>query len=487
MGRKGWRSVVALVSTALLLISAPTATAGQTRIGINGARPSELPGIAGVLDGAGMTQQGWLTHANRVGANWLPGMTVVPLDYPAQLGPLWGVGALTGDQSIAIGQQNLHALIMAELANGNTVSVAGGSMGTLVIDREIAYLESLSAPPPAGAITFYIFGGESRGFGKTYAPGVTLPIIGVTLDPVPETRYDTVVVYSQWDGWANPPDRPWNLLAVLNAVMGVFLQVDGSNDHSKVTGASIEDAVLVSQVTNGLGGTTSTYMVPTTDLPLTRPLRLLGVPKPLVDGLNSWLIHLIAQGYSSMTPGVTHVEDGRLVWGRSAPELVSAPAGITSDENSEAPAGERIFSSAVQADDLVEDDASQPLPVEVVIAGVDDAEPSAAGETEEIVDDDAADGEGVGGSSIGSQPSEDNTTSVEEPREEAEDDIKDDTKDDDTKNDIKDDIKGADTKDDEPKEAGSREDKGPDGGSATPGRESDRPDRSSPQDAPAAA
>ena len=52
-----------------------------------------------------------------------------------------------------------------------------------------------------------------------------LPIIGVTLDPVPETRYDTVVVYSQWDGWANPPDRPWNLLAVLNAVISAVYRV----------------------------------------------------------------------------------------------------------------------------------------------------------------------------------------------------------------------------------------------------------------------
>lgn len=322
--RGGWRAFAALLGAAVILVGAPTAYAGVTRIGINGARHSEL------IQGASQTQGGWLNYANTVGANWLPGTTAVPLDYPAQLGSLWGAGALTGDQSVAIGQQNLHALILAELAKGQTVAVAGGSMGTLVIDREIAYLESLSEPPPAGSITFYIFGGESRGFGMTYAPGIKLPIIGVTLDPVPETRYDTVVVFSQWDGWANTPDRPWNVAAVLNALMGVFLQIDGTNDHSNATNASLEDAVLVSETTNSLGGKTTTYMIPTTDLPITRPLRLLGVPKPLVDRINSLLLPLIARGYSSMTPGIApYFSNGRLVWRSPAAEVV--PTALQTD------------------------------------------------------------------------------------------------------------------------------------------------------------
>lgn len=320
LGRQGWRAFLALLSVAVVLIAAPTASAGETRIGINGARLSEL------LPGSEAAENGWLSYANRIGVNWLPGMTSMALDYPAQLGPLWGVGALTGDQSTTIGQQNLHAAILAELAKGQKVYVAGGSMGTLVIDREIAYLETLASPPPADAITFYIFGGESRGFGKTYAPGATLPIVGTTLLQVPETRYNTVLVYSQWDGWANPPDRPWNVLAVLNAVMGVFLTTDEGNDHSEVMNSSPADAVLVSETTNSLGGKTSTYMIPTTDLPITRPLRMLGVPKSIVDTVNSWLLPIIARGYSSMTPGVApHFDKGRLVWSEPAEAPAASP------------------------------------------------------------------------------------------------------------------------------------------------------------------
>lgn len=312
-----WRGLLAVLSAVVLLVSAPSAYAVQTRIGINGARPSDLPGVSDILGDAGFTQDGWLHHASNVGSNWLPGTTPVPLDYPAQLGPLWGTGALSGDRSLAAGQAALHAAILAELAKGNTVSVTGLSLGTMVIDREIAYLQTLSAAeaPPADSVTFYVFGGESRGFGQMYARGVTVPLIGVTFQTVPDSRYDTVVVYGQWDGWAAPPDRPWNVLAVANAVMGAFYTVDGSNDHSRAATRSPADAVLVSDVTNPLGGRVTTYMIPEASLPITRPLRRLGVPGAVVDRLNELLLPWIRAGYSSLTPELgLRFDNGRLLW-----------------------------------------------------------------------------------------------------------------------------------------------------------------------------
>jgi hypothetical protein len=329
--RSIWVTLAAALSTAVLLTATPMAYAGESRIGINGARPSDLPILSELLGDSGFTQEGWLHHASRVGANWLPGRTVVPLDYPAQLGPLWGTGALTGDQSLVAGQQALHTAILAELEKGQTVAVAGLSLGTMVIDREIAYLHSLpvaQAPDPA-KITFYVFGGESRGFGQMYARGVTIPLIGITFRPVPETRYNTVVVYGQWDGWANPPDRPWNGLAVLNAVMGALYTINGTNDHSKAAKASLSEADLVSKTTNIIGGTTWTYMIPEKNLPVTRPLRQLGVPGSIVDKLNVLLTPLIATGYSSMTPELgLHIANGRLVWKAPPPAATSSPPTI---------------------------------------------------------------------------------------------------------------------------------------------------------------
>jgi PE-PPE domain len=324
-----WRGTLAVLSAAVVLVAAPSAHAGQSRIGINGARPSDLPGVSDVLGDAGFTQDGWLHHASNVGSNWLPGMTPVPLDYPAQLGPLWGTAAMSGDRSLAAGQVALHTAILAELAKGNTVSVAGLSLGTMVIDREIAYLQGLaeSEAPPAKSITFYVFGGESRGFGQMYARGVTVPLIGVTFHTVPDSRYDTVVVYGQWDGWAAPPDRPWNALAVLNAVMGALYTVNGSNDHSRAAMSDVADAVLVSDVTNALGGRVTTYMIAEASLPITRPLRQLGVPGAIVDRLNELLLPWIRAGYSSMTPELgLRFDNGRLLWTAPPPPPPQPPA-----------------------------------------------------------------------------------------------------------------------------------------------------------------
>ena len=374
MSRPRWRALAAVLSAAVLVIAAPNANAGETRIGINGARPSELPGIAGVLGGVGFTKDGWLGYANRVGANWLPGMTPIPLDYPAQLGPLWGIGALSGDKSLAAGQQALHATILAELAKGNTVSVVGLSLGTMVIDRELLYLHSLpeSEALPTDRITFYVFGGETRGFGETYARNVRIPLLGITFKPVPETRYNTVVVYGQWDGWAAPPDRPWNVLAVVNAVMGAVYTVNGTNDHSSAGKKSIEDAVLVSDRTNSLGGRTLTYMIPESNLPITRPLRQLGVPGWIVDKLNTLLMPLIAAGYSSMTPQLgLHVSKGRLVW--KAPAPAPAPAFAAADHDAAAPMSGDGPATDAESEGAAESFDPEPQPAEDLAAEV--AEP----------------------------------------------------------------------------------------------------------------
>ena len=320
-GRRGRRSLAAVVVAAALAIAAPGALASaQTRIGVNGGRPTEWPILSDILASQGLTKQGWLDFGLRVGENWLPETKdkSVALDYPGQLGLVSGPGALTTDQSTKLGQKLLHELILNELTRGEPVAVAGISEGTLVIERELAYLQSLSEDeaPSREVLTFYVFGDMLRGLGQMYLPGVTIPFFGQTFHPVPETRYDTVVVNEEWDGWANPPDRPWNPLAVINAVMGAVYTVNGKNDHSQTALDSMDDAVLVSQVkSQTLGGTTSTYVVPRTQLPITRPLLQLGVPRKVVDQIDKMLMPLIRAGYSYMTPNLgPRVDHGQLVF-----------------------------------------------------------------------------------------------------------------------------------------------------------------------------
>ena len=339
--RRGRRSLAAVVVAAALAVAAPgTMASAQNRIGVNGGRPTEWPILSDVLAGQGLTQKGWLDFASRVGENWLPDTKTksVALDYPGQLGFVSGPGALTADQSTKLGQELLHALIRRELAKGEPVAVAGLSEGTLVIDRELAYLQSLpenEAPSP-DLLTFYVFGDMLRGLGQMYLPGVTIPFIGQTFGPVPETRYDTVVVNEEWDGWANPPDRPWNPLAVVNAIMGAVYTVNGSNDHSQTSLDSIDDAVLVSQVTSKtLGGTTSTYIVPRTQLPITRPLLQLGVPRNVVDEIDKMLMPLIRAGYSYMTPNLgPRVDHGQLVFTPPPPPQLPTNVAISAAKTS---------------------------------------------------------------------------------------------------------------------------------------------------------
>lgn len=319
--RRGRWSLSAVVIAAALAIAAPSALASaQNRIGVNGGRPSTWPILSDILNSQGLTQQAWLDFGPRVGENWLPDTKgkSVGLDYPGQLGPVSGPGALTTDQSTKLGQQLLHQLILDQLQKGEPVAVAGISEGTLVVERELAYLQSLGEDqaPSREALTFYVFGDMLRGLGQMYLPGVTVPLFGQTFGPVPETRYDTVVVNEEWDGWANPPDRPWNPLAVINAVMGAVYTVNGTNDHSQTALDSMDDAVLVSQVkSETLGGTTSTYIVPRTQLPITRPLLQLGVPRNVVDQIDKMLMPLIRAGYSYMTPNLgPRIDHGQLVF-----------------------------------------------------------------------------------------------------------------------------------------------------------------------------
>ncbi|CNK47405.1 PE-PGRS family protein [Mycobacterium tuberculosis] len=72
--------------------------------------------------------------------------------------------------------------------------------------------------------------------------------------------------------------------------------------HTPTAFASPADAVEVSSVNNGLGGTTTTYMIPTTTLPLLMPLEQLGVPAPIINGLNNFLTPIVNEGYSQYDP-----------------------------------------------------------------------------------------------------------------------------------------------------------------------------------------
>jgi hypothetical protein len=125
---------------------------------------------------------------------------------------------------------------------------------------------------------------------------VARPIIGIfdyTPRPLPETRFNTVVVINQYDGFADPIRRPWNLLTVVNAVMALAY-VHPFAQNSDLSTVPLENITIT---TNSQGGTTTTYFVPTPQLPLTMPLRQLWMPHQIVDTIDNALRPIIDAGY----------------------------------------------------------------------------------------------------------------------------------------------------------------------------------------------
>lgn len=282
------RYLLACGALTLALAHAAVATA-DTRIVVPGAAP---PPLGPLLDLVGATEQDYDAKNLQVGAGWFPGTTPRVVDYPATAGLLWGPDAPSGDEAIALGQSALHGDISDALAAGDPVVVTGVSEGTLVIYREQAYLADNPDAPPRDQLSFVLYA-SPQGLAGLLPPGAHIPVFGYTTQPIPDSQYDTDVVVSEYDGWADPPDRPWNVVSDLNALAGAALYVHGTTAHT-----TRDDAVQVSRTTNAKGGTTTAYRVRTERLPLTRPLRDIGVPDDVVDVIDTPLRRVVDAGYS---------------------------------------------------------------------------------------------------------------------------------------------------------------------------------------------
>ena len=279
------------------------------RITVPGASPLYYSTIFKLLSHR-ITAEQYAALNAAIGQNWFPGTTAQVVNYPATAGLVSGLIAPTANQSFVIGQQLLNTDILNAVASGQPVVVTGLSEGTLVIDRELAYLASAPNAPPPSMVSFVEFANPERGIGATYAPaGLTFPIIGYTVAHAPVSQYNTTLVYTQYEGVSDPPNRPWHLLADMNAVLGLQYL------HTDTAFASTSQVVEVSSVTNSLGGTTTAYMIPTQTLPLLMPLQRMGVPSWLVNQLNTVLTPIVNEGYAQYDPnGGAYLSLGNLVW-----------------------------------------------------------------------------------------------------------------------------------------------------------------------------
>jgi hypothetical protein len=320
------RAAIAVFAAATLAfgsVAVPTAQA-DTRLAVPGAGPlyyptfiTELPVgqfyFFGTGEGGGTplsVLEGYDALNHMIGKNWFPGTTAQVVNYPASLGILSGNFAAPGtNEAVETGRASLDEQIKAATVAGDPVVIAGLSEGTIVINRELAHLATDPEAPLADQLSFALFSSPELGLAAIYLPlGVTVPLFDFTVSDLADSQYDVDVVFHQYDAWADPPDRPWKLLSVVNTLFGLLYY------HNKPAFAAPSDAVEVSSATSELGGTTTTYMIPSPTLPLLKPLQQLGAPTEFVERLNSALKPRVDAGYSRLTPDAgPYFSHGRLV------------------------------------------------------------------------------------------------------------------------------------------------------------------------------
>jgi len=236
-----------------------------------------------------------------------PNQQVTLLTYPASFYP-FSVGyfdAPTYDQSVAQGVANLTALAPPGSVQPGTV-IFGYSQGAEVATIYKRNFNAYWASNPSAApnnINFVLIGNPNRPNGGMLerANGFYIPILDVSFDGATPTQtagatgITTFDIARQYDGYADFPTNPLNLLADVNALAGMQFV------HLNYQGTNMSQAVF--QATYG---DTAYYMIPTYPLPLLMPVQVIPVVGPvLADTLDPALRVLVEAGYNRTTnPGV---------------------------------------------------------------------------------------------------------------------------------------------------------------------------------------
>lgn len=234
---------------------------------------------------------------------------------PEGLYPGTGVKSLPLATSVDQGAQMLDWTLRDRLADGDDVVVYGVSQSAVLASVEMTrLLESGTAPDP-DQLSFVLIANEmfpNGGLLSRFAvPEVPLYIAPMGIDfygGTPDTPYKTDMYIAEYDGFADFPRYPLNLLSTLNAVLGIvfvhgpgYAQPDSIDNAQLLLGSTNYDGPLT--LPDGVSAALNTdyYMIPTEILPLLQPL--LGIPvfgEPLYDLLEPVTRILVDLGYGNV-------------------------------------------------------------------------------------------------------------------------------------------------------------------------------------------
>jgi PE-PPE domain/PE family len=246
------------------------------------------------------------------GIGLTPG-TVSGLFTPEGFYPFTGIKVLPVDTSISEGVQILNATLVGPngdltgLLNtpGNTVNVLGYSQSAVIASLEMQALNPSNTPggsPYFNTLNFSLIGDVANPNGGLLSrfPGLSFPSLGVTFGAsTPDNSFHTNIVTLEYDGFADFPQYPIDVLSDLNAFAGIAF-VHGT--YPTLTPQQISTEI---PLTNTVGPTTTTYnIIPTPNLPILDPLRDIPViGNPLADLVQPDLTTLVNIGYGSTTQG----------------------------------------------------------------------------------------------------------------------------------------------------------------------------------------
>jgi hypothetical protein len=248
-----------------------------------------------------------------------PTGTPVLVDYPASFFPVTPPSYIfspTFDQSVAKGVSNLEAQQPPSAVQTGNV-FWGYSQGAVVVtqykrDYNAAYPPGTTPPAATDVPTFVLVANPNRPNGGILERfnGAYIPILGVTANGATPTttagaapgQVTTIDVARQYDGWADFPTYPLNVVSTANAIMGIYYL------HGNYNTVDLSTATYQGQY-----GDTKYYLIPTQTLPLLMPLQQIGaavpfgslVTNPLVAALDPPLRAIVELGYNRTTsPGV---------------------------------------------------------------------------------------------------------------------------------------------------------------------------------------
>ena len=218
------------------------------------------------------------------------GTIPVELTTPEGLYPITGVKSLPLDISVTQGLASLQTQIDQQIALQNSMTIFGYSQSAIISSL------IMSTEPTSEPINFVLVGNEMNpngGFLSRF-PGLTLPSLGLTFyGATPNDRFPVVNYTQEYDGFADFPKYPLNFLADLNAGLGIVFV---HTKYADLTQQQVDQAILLPSSSP----TQKYYIIPTENLPLLEPLRLIPlIGNPLADLLQPALKVIVNLGYGS--------------------------------------------------------------------------------------------------------------------------------------------------------------------------------------------